>query len=140
MILTLVLSLLLLSVPWIVEAASDLYRAKVLKKTDTHKKDIWALRVPLMAGVSLLTPLLFPNEFIYIIHVAQSALLSFGVFVLCFDAAMGIGLVKDPFFLGGSSKTDIFFKQWPKINLLLMRLFIFIITFLIYTQLDYILS
>jgi len=136
----LAISSLILSLPWIVEAALDLYDAKKLGKYDNHDQDIWVLRIPAAGLASIANVIIFPNEFIWPVHLLQSGLLTIGLFVLCFDMTMGLVLKKDPFFLGGSSKFDIFLKQWPKVNVLFARLVIFIITFLIYTQLDYILS
>lgn len=136
----LILEFLFILSPTLIESGSDLYRAKVKKKTDTHTKDIWRLRIPLMVGVSLLTPLIFPNEFIYPLHVVQTLAYTTGLFIFLFDPIMGIGLTGNPFFLGISSKTDLFFKDWPKFNVLFVRIWVFLLTYFIYYQFDRVLN
>ena len=135
-------SLLLLSVPWILEAALDLYDAKVRAKSDNHKRDIWALRIPLFIVSSLANCLFFPNEFIFLVQFGQSLLLAGGLFFMFFDWAMGIGLKGNPFYLNstgdaGTSKTDFKLSNFSALTLTGIRLLILAITLIIYTQLDY---
>ena len=135
-------SLLLLSVPWILEAVLDLYDAKVKKKSDNHKKDIWLVRIPAFIGVSILNVILFPNEFIWLVQLGQGFALAFGLFVMFFDPVMGIGLKGNPFYLNstgdaGTSKTDFKLSNFSALTLTGIRLLILAITLIIYTQLDY---
>lgn len=132
-------SILLLSLPWIIEVGLDLYDSK-RGKVDKHKEDIWAFRTPLTALVSILNVVIFPNDFVWWVHGLQSAGLSIGLFILCFDMAFGIGFKKNPFYLGTTSKTDVWLSKLRPHEILSMRLIIFSIFISIYTQLDYILQ
>jgi hypothetical protein len=104
---------------------------------DDHTKDVWAFRTPAMFIVSAINVLAFPNEFVWWVHGLQSLGLSFALFVLCFDMAFGIGFKGNPFYLGTSSKTDQWLSKLRPHEILAMRLIIFSLFILIYTQLDY---
>ena len=122
-ILTIILQLLLLSTPWIEEVMLDLKDAKN-GIWDNHKKDIWTLRAPAFLLASLVNVAIFPNEFIFPVHLLQSLVACFGLFVMFFDMTFGTFFKKDPFYLGESSSTDNFLKRFSKLTLLGIRIII----------------
>ena len=138
--LKILLTILIAFIPTIVESVTDLYRAKVKHLVDTHTKDIWMLRIPIIIGISLLTPLIFPNEFVYWVHFWQMVALSSGIFIMFFDPIMGIGLGHGPFYLGTTSKTDVWFKLIPTWQLYFLKSCLLITGVLIYFTLDQILG
>lgn len=133
------LQLLLLSTPWILEAVLDLRDSK-RGIWDNHKKDIWTLRAPAFLLASLVNVIIFPNEFIFPIHLLQSLLACFGLFIMFFDITFGTFFKRDPFYLGESSDTDNLLKKFSKLTLLGIRIIILGWCLGIYFGLDRILS
>ena len=131
---SLALSLLICSIPWITEVVLDL-KDSFKGKVDQHKKDIWVLRLPAFILASLLNTALLPNEFIFPIQFGQSLLLCFGLFVMFFDMTFGTVFKKDPFYLGTTSELDKKLIALPKTSLLMVRLIILTISITIYISL-----
>lgn len=123
-------SMMLLSVPTVYEIISDVYEWRKGER-DKKKRDV-IIRGLMMTAVSMINCFVLAPEVTF----WQSFGLSVGLFVLFFDYIMGIYLTKNPFFLGTTSQTDMFWKFIPWYIGLLMRGTVFAISFVLYKHIE----